>query len=257
MTHALLVDDDPELRTLVANYLQGYGMQVTSVADGAGLRRALAAGRFDVLLLDLMLPDANGLDLCRWVRQTLPLPVIMLTAQGDPASRIIGLELGADDYLPKPFEPRELVARINAVLRRAGSGAGTAMAAGLATARSAPGATAEPADAVRRFNGWAFDRLRHTLVSPAQVVVALSMAEFRLLSAFVDHPRRVLSRERLLELSRTLGVEVTERSVDLAVSRLRQKLSDTRREGLRETLRELGPIRTVRGEGYMFDADLT
>ena len=240
MPHALLVDDDPELRALVANYLRGYGIAVTAVADGAGLRRTLPQGGFDVLLLDLMLPDANGLDLCRWVRQTSSLPVIMLTAQGDPASRIIGLELGADDYLPKPFEPRELVARINAVLRRAGAGsANPSPQTGLAT----------PPGAVVRFNGWSFDRLRHSLASPDQVVVALSHAEFRLLSAFVDHPRRVLSRERLLELSRAPGVEVTDRSVDLAVSRLRQKLGDTPREP--------GLIRTVRGEGYLFDTELT
>ena len=239
MTHALLVDDDPELRTLVAHYLQGYGMRVTAVGDGTGLRRALADGSFDVLLLDLMLPDANGLDLCRWVRERSTLPVIMLTAQGDPASRIVGLELGADDYLPKPFEPRELVARINALLRRAGAARPT---------QTAPGPPSAQAESVLRFNGWAFDRLRHSLVSPAQVVVALSNAEFRLLSAFVDHPRRVLSRERLLELSRAPGVDVTDRSVDLAVSRLRQKLGDT--------AREQGLIRTVRGEGYLFDAEL-
>jgi two-component system, OmpR family, response regulator len=245
MPHALLVDDDPELRTLVAGYLRGYGMQVTTVADGAGLRAALQTlsppATFDVLLLDLMLPDANGLDLCRWVRETSGLPVIMLTAQGDPASRIIGLELGADDYLPKPFEPRELVARINAVLRRAG---------GLRP----PQVAASVTDAVKRFNGWTFDRLRHTLVSPAQVLVALSNAEFRLLSAFVEHPRRVLSRERLLELSRAPGVDVTDRSIDLAVSRLRQKLRDAPPHGASS---EPGLIRTVRGEGYVFDVDMT
>jgi two-component system, OmpR family, response regulator len=244
MPHALLVDDDPELRSLVAGYLRSYGMQVTAVADGAALRATLPSAHFDVLLLGLMLPDANGLDLCRWVRASSGLPVIMLTAQGDPASRIIGLELGADDYLPKPFEPRELVARINAVLRRAGAG------------RPPPSATQEPADAVRRFSGWSFDRLRHTLVSPERVVVALSNAEFRLLSAFVDHPRRVLSRERLLELSRASGVEVTDRSIDLAVSRLRQKLCDAPREGSKQGSKEKGLIRTVRGEGYLFDVEM-
>jgi two-component system OmpR family response regulator len=237
MIHALLVDDDPDLRTLMSDYLQRYGMRVTAVPDGAALRRILPTGPagttdpFDVLLLDVMLPDANGLDLCRWVRASYSLPVIMLTAQGDPASRIVGLELGADDYLPKPFEPRELVARINAVLRRAGS--------------SRPTPAAEPASTLARFNGWAFDRLRRQLTSPKQVVLALSAAEFRLLSAFVDHPRRVLSRDRLLDLASTPGVEVTARSIDLAVSRLRQKLDEPML------------IRTVRGEGYSFDADLS
>ena len=233
--HALLVDDDPELRTLMASYLQKYGMRVTTLADGAALRRVLPTGQpgasdpFDVLLLDVMLPDANGLDLCRWVRATWPMPVIMLTAQGDPASRIVGLELGADDYLPKPFEPRELVARINAVLRRAGA---------------VSKATAAPAGPVVRFNGWLFDRLRRQLTSPQHVVLALSSAEFRLLSAFVDHPRRVLNRDRLIDLAHSPGVDVTGRSIDLAVSRLRQKLEDP------------ALIRTVRGEGYSFDADL-
>jgi two-component system OmpR family response regulator len=241
MTHALLVDDDAELRTLVADYLQRYGMRVTALASGAELKRTLTPGpageTFDLLLLDLMLPDANGLDLCRWVRSTSAMPIIMLTAQGDPASRIVGLELGADDYLPKPFEPRELVARISAVLRRCGAqrGAGSA------------GASSEPATRVG-FKGWVFDRLSRELRSPQQVVVALSSAEFRLLAAFVDHPRRVLSRDRLLDLSRSPGVDVTDRAIDLAVSRLRQKLADSPREP--------ALIRTVRGEGYAFDADV-
>ena len=240
MTHALLVDDDAELRTLVADYLQRYGMRVTALASGAELRRTLipgpASASFDVLLLDLMLPDANGLDLCRWVRSSSTLPVIMLTAQGDPASRIVGLELGADDYLPKPFEPRELVARIGAVLRRCGSARGTGTAA-----------ANEPSTRVG-FKGWVFDRLSRELRSPQQVVVALSSAEFRLLSAFIDHPRRVLSRDRLLDLSRSSGADVTDRAIDLAVSRLRQKLADSPREP--------ALIRTVRGEGYAFDADV-
>ncbi|MES1161962.1 MAG: response regulator transcription factor, partial [Rhizobacter sp.] len=234
MIHALLVDDDAELRALVADYLERYGMRVTALATGAELRRTIGSGApHDVLLLDLMLPDANGLDLCRWVRTTSTLPIIMLTAQGDPASRIIGLELGADDYLPKPFEPRELVARISAVLRR-----------------SAPGRAAagdDPQTRVR-FKGWLLDRLQRELRSPQQVVVALSAAEFRLLAAFVDHPRRVLSRDRLIDLSRSADAVVTDRAIDLAVSRLRQKLKDTPREP--------ALIRTVRGEGYVLDADV-
>jgi two-component system OmpR family response regulator len=238
MVHALIVDDDAELRTLVAGYLQRYGMRVTAVADGAGLRRTLPSGMpgttdpFDVLLLDLMLPDANGLDLCRWVREKSTLPVIMLTAQGDPASRIIGLELGADDYLPKPFEPRELVARINAVLRRA-----------------APPRATTPASGTRRFAGWALDETLRQLCAPDGVLVPLSNAEFRLLKAFTDHPGQVLGRERLLELTRAPGAEPTDRSVDLAVSRLRQKLGAAARGG------EL--IRTLRGSGYQFTGEVT
>ncbi len=236
MIHALLVDDDPELRTLVADYLTRYGMRVSVVGDGAGLRATLSAAppggseAYDVLLLDLMLPDTSGLELCRWVQAEHPMPVLMLTAQGDPASRIVGLELGADDYLPKPFEPRELVARIHAVLRRSGR----------AHERARPAPEGSP---VLRFRGWSFDRLRRELVSPEQLVVALSNAEFRLLSAFVEHPRRVLGRERLLELAHAPDAGATDRSIDLAVSRLRHKLGDP------------GLIRTVRGEGYLFDAD--
>jgi two-component system OmpR family response regulator len=241
MTHALIVDDDIELRTLVADYLQRYGMRVTALGSGSELRRALPQDTckgnepFDVLLLDLMLSDANGLDLCRWVRGVSSLPIIMLTARGDPASRIVGLELGADDYLAKPFEPRELVARIGAVLRRSGTGRGATSPANAPTVSL-------------HFKGWTFDRLGRRLHSPRQVVVALSNAEFKLLSAFVDHPKRVLSRDRLLELSRSPGVEVTDRAIDLAVSRLRQKLGDSPREP--------ALIRTMRGEGYLFDADV-
>jgi two-component system OmpR family response regulator len=226
MTRCLLVDDDHDIRALLLNYLQPFSIEAEAVADGAGLRRRLPQGGIDVLLLDLMLPDENGLALCEWVKQGWPaLPVIMLTAQGDPLSRVLGLELGADDYLPKPFEPRELVARIKAVLRR-----GNALAAA-------------PANELR-FGGWLFDRLRRQLVANDGVVVALSAAEFRLLSAFVDHPGQVLSRDRLLDLSRAPGVVVSDRSIDLAVSRLRGKLGDDEGQPL---------IRTIRGEGYLFD----
>ncbi len=229
MTHCLLVDDDPEIRHLLLDYLKGFGFTVQAVPDGRTLRRALAASMPDVLLLDLMLPDEDGLALCQWVKQTRPaLPVIMLTAQGDPMSRVLGLELGADDYLPKPFEPRELVARIKAVLRR---GAAAALP------------TASAADV--RFEGWIFDRLRRELREGDGTVLALSAAEFRLLSAFVDHAGKVLARDRLIELTRSGDAEVGGRSVDLAVSRLRAKLGEARSG---QPL-----IRTMRGEGYLFD----
>ena len=233
MPRCLLVDDDPEIRTLVADYLQGYGIEVRSVADGPSMRRELNVQppRYDLVLLDLMLPGESGLDLCRWLRSQAPsLPLIMLTAQGDPISRVIGLELGADDYIAKPFEPRELVARVNALLRRA---------------RAAPNTPVCGAASVR-FEGWTLDRLQRQLSSPQRVLVALSNAEFRLLSAFVDNPGRVLSRDQLLELTREGGAGITDRSIDLAVSRLRQKLGDPTREP--------GLIRTVRGAGYQFNA---
>jgi two-component system, OmpR family, response regulator len=234
MIRCLLVDDDQEIRTAVHDYLQDFGMSVATAADGREMRRHVAAAPFDVVILDLMLPDESGLSLCRWVQASAGLPVIMLTAQGDPASRVLGLELGADDYVGKPFEPRELVARIHAVLRRAGKRDGGAAASLQATVS---------------FAGWTFDRLRRQLVSPQRVVLALSSAEFRLLTAFVDHQARVLSRERLIELTRAPGVDVNDRSVDLAVSRLRQKLGDPPREPRL--------IRTMRGEGYLFDGGVT
>jgi two-component system OmpR family response regulator len=228
--HCLVVDDDAAIRTLLAAYLGQHGMQVEALADGAALRRRLPHKDADLLVLDLMLPDDDGLALCQWVRQVQPaLPVIMLTAQGDPISRVLGLELGADDYLGKPFEPRELVARIKAVLRRGGA-AHTAAAAEC------------------RFAGWTFDRLRRRLLAPDASVVALSAAEFRLLSAFVQHAGRALSRERLLELTREPGADVNERAIDLAVSRLRAKLH--------HTAHATPVIRTLRGEGYLFDAEV-
>ncbi|HMS07364.1 MAG TPA: response regulator transcription factor [Burkholderiaceae bacterium] len=235
-TRSLVVDDDPQIRALLADYLGTFGHAVTAVGDGRGMRQALARASFDVLLLDLMLPDEEGLVLCQWARREFPrLAVIVLTAQGDPMSRVLGLEMGADDYLPKPFEPRELVARIKAVLRRGSD----------ARARAQDSGTAS-------FAGWRFDRLRRELCARDDTVVPLSAAEYRLLAAFVDHPGRVLSRERLLELSRASGVVVSDRSVDLAVSRLRAKLGDaTGADGARPI------IRTLRGEGYMFDVKVS
>ena len=228
MVRCLLVDDDAEIRHGVQAYLQGFGFDTTAVADGAGLRRAITASTFEVVILDLMLPDENGLDLCRWLRGRSDAAIVMLTAMGDPISRVLGLELGADDYLSKPFEPRELVARIHAVLRRSRRGAGA------------------DRDGPVRFAGWQFDRVKRQLLSAEQVVLPLSAAEYRLLSAFVQHAGRVLSRDRLIELTRAPGVEVNDRSIDLAVSRLRSKLGDPPRDPVL--------IRTVRGEGYLFDA---
>ncbi len=230
MTRCLVVDDDREIREALQEFLQRFGMTVSTAADGAEMRRLMTVGSFDVVVLDLMLPDESGLTLCQWVQSHCATPVLMLTAQGDPISRVLGLEMGADDYLGKPFEPRELVARIHAVLRRLKKGE-------------------QHADAARRrtvtFEGWQFDRVLRQLKSPDAVVVLLSNAEFRLLSAFVDRPERVLSRDQLIDLTRAPGVEVNDRSIDLAVSRLRQKLGDSPREPRL--------IRTMRGEGYLFD----
>jgi two-component system, OmpR family, response regulator len=236
MIRCLVVDDDAEIRASLQDYLQRFGMEVTVAADGAAMRRTMTPNRFDVVVLDLMLPDEDGLSLCRWIQaQHAGTSVIMLTAQGDPISRVLGLEMGADDYVGKPFEPRELVARIHAVRRRLDKG--EAAAADVAGRREV------------RFEGWRFDRVLRQLVSPDEVVVALSNAEFRLLSAFVDRPNRVLSRDQLIDLTRAPGVEVNDRSIDLGVSRLRQKLGDSPREPRL--------IRTLRGAGYLFDVKVS
>jgi len=234
ITRCLVVDDDPELLQSVCDYLRRFGLEAVAAASAAQMRSCLAQGGIDVVVLDVMLPDGDGLDICAALRrrpETANLPVIMLTAQGDPHSRVLGLELGADDYVAKPFEPRELVARIKAVLRR----------------RSAPGAE-RGGDTGVVFAGWRFDRLKRQLVSPQQVVVPLSSAEYRLLSAFVERPRRVLTRDQLLDATRGQGVVVADRAIDLAVSRLRQKLSAA--QGGEQL------ICTIRGEGYIFDAEV-
>jgi two-component system OmpR family response regulator len=226
----LLVDDDDQIRDSVADSLARFGLVAVVAADGCAMRRILSTEPIDLIVLDIMLRDESGLRLCQWARSTKPdVPIIMLTGQGDPACRVVGLELGADDYLGKPFEPRELVARIHALLRRARTDSPRAHS-----------------DDVVRFEGWQFDRVRRQLVSPTSVVTALSAAEFRLLSAFVERPVRLLTREQLLDLTRGPGAEVSDRSIDLAVSRLRQKLNPSGR----------APhlIKTMRGEGYMFDA---
>ena len=234
ITRCLVVDDDPELLQSVCDYLRRFGLETVAAATAAQMRSLLSQGGIDMLILDVMLPDGDGLAICAALRQraeTANLPVIMLTAQGDPHSRVLGLELGADDYVAKPFEPRELVARIKAVLRR----------------RAAP-AGDRGGDSSVEFAGWRFDRLKRQLLSPQRVVVPLSSAEYRLLSAFVERPRRVLTRDQLLDATRGQGVVVADRAIDLAVSRLRQKLSAAQDGG------QL--ICTIRGEGYIFDAEV-
>ena len=231
MTRCLVVDDDPELLQSVCDYLRRFGLEPVPASSAAEMRARIAEGGIDVVVLDVMLPDGDGLALLAQLRQTSQLAVIMLTAQGDPGSRVLGLELGADDYVAKPFEPRELVARIKAVLRR----------------RTGGGGERKP-DGIVEFSGWRFDRLKRQLISPQQVVVPLSSAEYRLLNAFVERPRRVLTRDQLLDATRGQGVVVADRAIDLAVSRLRQKLSAS------EDGEQL--ICTVRGEGYIFDAEV-
>ena len=231
--HILIVDDDREIRTLLADYLHKHGYRVSAVADGRALWSMLDSARVDLIILDVMLPGDDGFVLCRNLQARGNWPVIMLTAKGDDTDRIVGLELGADDYLPKPFNPRELLARIKSVLRRH---------------RAVPdNLQAQPAGALR-FAGWTLDLTGRNLVSPHQVVVPLSGAEFRLLRVFVTYPNRVLSRDQLMDLTVGREADPFDRSVDVQVSRLRQRLGDDAREPI--------IIKTVRGEGYVLAASV-
>ena len=246
MITCLIVDDDPALRELVGDHLTRYGLTARLADSAAAMRRELQRGGIDVVLLDLMLPDGDGIELCRDLRMHSKIPVIMLTAQGDPISRVLGLEMGADDYVAKPFEPRELLARIHALMRRSSG----ALANGDAAADSSPAPRFEPpgAPASRGFGGWQIDWRNRMLISPEGVGLSLSNVEYRLLAAFADHPGEVLSRSQLVEMTRSAASESNERSIDLAVSRLRAKLS--------ESLENPQFIRTVRGRGYQFTAEL-
>ena len=226
-TRALIVDDDVPIRELLIDYLARFNILATGVTDGAAMRVAMQAETFGVVVLDLMLPGEDGLTLCRWLRAESDIPILMLTARCEPTDRIIGLELGADDYMSKPFEPRELVARIQTILRRVRDDR-----------------TEQRANI--RFDNWRLNSVLRQLVADDGLVVPLSNAEFRLLWVFIERPRRVLSREQLLDAARGRSIEAFDRSIDLLVSRLRQKLGDDPKAP------QL--IKTVRGEGYLFDA---
>jgi two-component system, OmpR family, response regulator len=233
LPHVLLVDDDREIRVLLARYLAGQGYRTTAAADGREMREALAGHAIDLIVLDLMLPGEDGLALCRWIRAQSSVPVIMLTARGEDIDRIVGLEMGADDYLPKPFNPRELVARISAVLRRTGRTSGGAFGG------------AEPNQGgLVTFAGWALDIAARRLTASDGTLVPLSAGEFGLLAAFVSHPQRVLSRDLLLDLARGREAQPFDRSIDVQVSRLRRKIE--------EDPGNPRLITTVRGGGYMF-----
>jgi two-component system OmpR family response regulator len=231
--HILLVEDDREIRTLVSRFLQGNDMRVSAVGDGRDMDRLLKDNRIDLVVLDVMLPGEDGLEICRRVRSSSDLPVIMLTAKGEDVDRIVGLEIGADDYMTKPFNPRELLARIRAVLRRGGG---------------ASKSEATRSDAVLEFGGWRLDPNLRQLHDSDGVRVALTGAEFDLLLVFCERPRRVLSRDQLIDLTQGRGAAPFERSIDVLVSRLRQKMEQDPRE---PTL-----IQTIRGGGYMFSPEV-
>jgi two-component system OmpR family response regulator len=231
--HILVVDDDREIRDLLGRFLTKQGYRVTTVQDGKEMRRAIADWAIDLVILDLMLPGEDGLSLCRDLRTKSQIPVIMLTMMGEETDRIVGLEMGADDYLPKPFNPRELLARMKAVMRRA-KGA------------SAPLPAADRK--VLSFAGWNLDIGRRVLQSPNKLVVDLSAGEFDLLTAFAEHPQRVLTRDQLLDLTHGRAEAPFDRSIDMQVSRLRRKIEANPKEPVL--------IKTVRGGGYVFTANV-
>lgn len=226
----LLVDDDLELRQLLASYLAKFDIRCQTVGDGIEMRAALAAQTFDLVLLDIMLPGESGLSLLQEIRNHWKLPVIMLTAKGEAQDRVLGLEIGADDYMVKPFDTRELVSRIHSLLRRSQIEASKLK---LAEQREIS------------FQGWRLDCMTRELRSPQHMVVPLSNSEFRLLNAFLRHPNQVLSRDRLLDLANGNNSALIDRSIDLMVSRLRQKIGDDPKHP--------ALLKTIRGEGYLFD----
>ncbi|HRH81105.1 MAG TPA: response regulator [Thiobacillaceae bacterium] len=227
----LIVDDDAELRDLLREYLGQAGFQVAAVADGREMQHALAASPFDLVILDIMLPGEDGLALCRRLRAASRIPILMLTARGDEIDRIVGLEMGADDYLAKPFNPRELLARVRSILRRA---------------NSLPENLAGEDVHRFRFAGWGLDTRTRQLLSPTGVVVDLSGAEYKILHVLAEHPNRVLSRDQLLEFTQGREATAYDRSIDVQIGRLRRKLDDDPREPRL--------IKTVRNEGYVLAA---
>lgn len=231
--HILLVEDDREIRTLVARYLGDNDYRVSEASDGRSMNRVLAETRIDGIVLDLMLPGEDGLTLCRRLRETHQIPVIILSAKGSEVDRIVGLEIGADDYLAKPFSPRELLARLKAVLRR-----------------SSDAASRTPANSNRiyRFLDWQLDTIAGSVFDPQGTQVILTGAEAELLRVLCERPGRVLSREQLIELTRGGPTGSSERSVDILISRLRRKVAPSATTDL---------IRTVRSGGYMFTAEVT
>jgi len=228
LPHILVVEDDREISALVARYLRANDYRVMVTGHGRNIDDLMQGSRIDLIVLDLMLPGENGLSICKRLRTTSHVPIIMLTARSDEVDRILGLEMGADDYLGKPFNPRELLARIRAVLRRSAI------------------TVQEPATGARvlTFLGWRIDRTLRELTNPAQARVALTDAEFALLQVLCERPGRILSRDQLIDLTQGRAAGAFERSVDILVSRLRRKIEiDPHQPSI---------IKTVRSGGYVF-----
>lgn len=232
--HILVVDDHSEIRDLLKRFLEQHGLRVSCARDGKEMKRLLDEREFDLIVLDVMMPGEDGLSLCRELRVKSNLPIIMLTAMGEETDRIIGLEMGADDYLAKPFNPRELLARIKAVMRR------THADHSVLTVPDSPNI---------RFDRWLLDVHRRELIDEQGIALSLSTAEFDLLKVFLERPQRVLSRDQLLDLARGREAAAFDRAIDTLVSRLRRKLErDPKTPEL---------IKTIWGGGYLFSADVT
>ena len=230
--HIAILDDDPEIRSLLEQNLRGAGFEVSTASNGRDLKTILEHQTIDLIVLDLMLPGEDGLTICRELRAESNIPIIMLTAMTHEADRIIGLEMGADDYLTKPFSPRELVARIKATLRRQG----------MVTTQS------EDRRRTAVFEGWKLDVVRRELRDPDDVLVDLTSGEFDLLAALIERPNRLMTRDLLLDITKGRQADVFDRSIDITISRLRQKIE--------EDPKNPQFIKTVRGKGYIFSAEL-
>jgi two-component system OmpR family response regulator len=231
--HILVVDDDREIRELLSRFLRKHGFRVDVAANGREMKGALERAKIDLVLLDRVMPGEDGLTLCREIREQSRVPVIMLTLLGNEMDRIVGFEMGADDYIVKPYSPNELVARVKAVLRRASE---------------LPPQNRPRQAALVLFAGWAMDRRRREIESPEGVVVTLTDGEFDLLLAFVEHPQMVLTREQLLDLARGRSGKAFDRSIDMQVTRLRRKIEADPNEPVF--------IKTVRNKGYIFTPDV-
>ncbi len=240
--HVLVVDDEPRIRAMLRRYLVGEGLRVSDAADGTAMRSVFERDAIDLVLLDLMMPGEDGLALARYIRQRSEIPIVMLTGKGDLIDRVVGLEAGADDYITKPFELREVLARIRTVMRRAAP----------QSAPATPERTRAPdgdANEILLFQGWRMDLIRRELKQPTGDLVPLTAGEFELLRVFANHPNRVLSRTQLMDLIKGREWAAYDRAVDTQVGRLRKKLEpDPSNPAL---------IKTVRGGGYVFATSVT
>lgn len=236
--HILIVDDDPQIGDLLNDYLCQHGYRVSLARDGREMLRVLKRGKVDLVVLDIMLPGADGLTLCRELRATSEIPIIMLSAVGEEADRVVGLEVGADDYLAKPFSPRELLARIKALVRRT--------TGQLGEQRKARQLAKLPNIYFRK---WTLDQNKRRLIAPDGVTIPLSAGEYELLVAFLENPQRTLNRDQLLDLTRGREAMPFDRTIDVQVARLRKKIEkDPKNPEI---------IVTMRGDGYQFNADVS